>query len=173
MPSEVDDSFDDEDEDMAAALGLPGLPVVDTGMSNHNAELELRMAEMNVEIAGLKQQTLSLTQQNGRLRAAYESEVERKRAVEEEVKGLREQLAVQKKKEIEDNKALESALLAIEAKLEAANGRTKEAEAEANTLRRRLDELGGGGKVADQLQAANSKLNRGRKKKRKKRGISL
>jgi hypothetical protein len=66
-----------------------------------------------------------------------------RRALEEEVAQLHAKLAQQKRKEVEDNKVLEAALLAIETKLQAANARASVAEAESAQLRERVSDNDG------------------------------
>jgi hypothetical protein len=79
-----------------------------------------------------------------------------RRALEEEVAQLHSKLAHQKRKEVEDNKVLEAALLAIETKLQAANARASAAEAESAQLRERLSDN-------DSVQEYRKKLTRAAK----------
>ncbi len=76
-------------------------------------------------------------------KAALEVESSARRALEEEVAQLHSKLAQQKRKELEDNRVLEAALVAIETKLQAANARASAAEAEAALLRERLSDNDG------------------------------
>ncbi len=128
-----DDSFfDDEEPDKQAT-----------------AELEHKLAQREAEVAQSRMQIAQLQQGLAEERAA-------KRMLEEEVRQLNVLLAQQKKKEMHENKALEAALSAIEAKLQAANARAKEAEAEAASLRLRVSSAAEG----DDLEACKKKLGR-------------
>ena len=141
---EEDDSFDDDDSMIMDHNAILPPPPGSQGSETRLAELELRLAQSNMELVTMREKC-------NRLQSSAERESEGRRRAEEELRALEERMAKQRRKEVEENSALESALSAIEAQLSAANSRANDAE-------RRLAEGGGATGGEARRQAANLAL---------------
>lgn len=131
----------------------PPPPLHDSAKETQIAELELKLAQMKLELVSVKDQ-------NTKMSAMLEKEQNARREKDEELKRMQLNLEKVKQREQEENQALEGALGAIEAKLQAANLRASKAEAEAASLRSKLEEIAGEGTVGDQLATAKKNLRR-------------
>ncbi len=121
---EDDDSFFEDETALPPVMtALP--PTVGAASLAANVQLEKRLAELELRVAQSNVELVSAREQVRKMQSMLEQEAASKRMLEEEVRQLNIKLVNQKKKEADDNKALEAALLAIEAKLQAANARAK------------------------------------------------